>query len=80
MRVNDQQRGEDGVADGLRAQDEGLPRQAAWLRLWSRTTSGTPATPTRPSNTADQLRSSVACAGFVSCIRLLDRAALQGYG
>ena len=23
-----------------------------------------------PSNTADQLRSSVACAGFVSCIRL----------
>ena len=23
-------------------------------------------------NTADQLRSSIACAGFVSCIRLLD--------
>jgi hypothetical protein len=27
------------------------------------------------SNTADQLRSSIACAGFVSCIRLLDDAA-----
>jgi len=27
-----------------------------------------------PSNTADQLRSSIACAGFVSCIRLLGHA------
>jgi len=27
------------------------------------------------SNTADQLRSSIACAGFVSCIRLFDGAA-----
>jgi hypothetical protein len=30
-----------------------------------------------PSNTADQLRSSVACAGFVSCIRLFGGTVLH---
>ncbi len=29
-----------------------------------------------PPNTADQLRSSIACAGFVSCIRLFDSSLL----
>ena len=30
----------------------------------------------RPSTTGDKLRSSIACAGFVSCIRLFDPAVL----
>jgi hypothetical protein len=33
-----------------------------------------------PSNTADQLQSSVACVGFVSCIRLFDGARSRSDG